>query len=873
MPRFFRGDESDTDDSDYNSYSSDSEASDIESQQQKAAGTSNRFAQAVFESDSEDGDVKRVVKSAKDKQLDEVTALSKTIIKSVRANEWHLVANTFEKLPSAATKLAKTLKGEGLPRVFLRSLSELEEAAERGMSKDELSKLNTEDARSFNKLKQRVPKFTKPYAKQIAEYKSNPASTSKKTKKDRTAQKAPVQPAPAPGSSTLAEGEDEDDGFTTVGKGGKAAAKPVLTAESLNKHLREVLDARGRKSTDKRESVRTLESLLAIAANSLQKAKVLMALVSAQFDNAGGSVYMAVDLWHKTQATINELLSLLESNQQISIFENADLHEDDTDIKYKDEPLTLRGSIISFIDRLDDEFTKSLQNIDPHTPDYIERMRDTVPLYVTIVRAQLYFERIDLKDSMCRVVLRRLEHLYYRPDQVNVHVEANVTKLSGSASSKIVPASIAGNMEAVIHQLCTFLYQNAEPLLRTRAMLMHIFNHALHKRYYVARDLLLMSHIQENVHQADVNTQVLYNRALAQLGLAAFRLGKIQESFEHTIELVSSGRQRELLAQGVAQQRTQQLSPVEEQLQRQRQLPFHININLELLECVFLTSSMLLEIPYMASANTNPEARRAPLSRVFRRMLDFNERQVFIGPPENTRDHIMAAAKALAAGDWQGARDFIQEIKIWTLLPDSEEIKEMLATRIQIEALRTYLFTYSSQFESVGLEELAIMFGLSKSKVYALLARMVYNSELQASLDEVSGVLIFSRANFEASSRLQQTALTLANKANTFADVNERMFELKINGGNAPTDRQQGGNEQGGHRYQGERDGRANQQRGGAGGNRDGQRNANSGSQGRKDSGGGGSGSRGRGGIGRRGGTSNSGQQRRGGSGGGNKRR
>ncbi|KAJ2809799.1 Translation initiation factor 3 subunit c, partial [Coemansia sp. 'formosensis'] len=308
-------------------------------------------------------------------------------------------------------------------------------------------------------------------------------------------------------AAAAAEDNDDDDGFTAVGKDGKAVEAPKYNEQNLNEHLLALIASRGRKNTNKLEAIKSFETLLGVGVNALQKAKVLMALISAQFDSAPSSSHLQPEMWHKAQSRLNELLALLETNRQITIVETGDSHDYKEDFEYKGATITLRGSIIASIDRLDDEFTKSLRNIDPHTPEYVERMRDAVPLYLTIVRSQGYFERSNLNDSLCRVVRRRLDHLYYRTDQVNLHVEAAVATLPRIAESTVVPASTAGDMEAIIHSLCTFLYLNADTPLRSSAMLMHVYNHALHKRYYIARDLLLMSHIQENVHQADIDTQ------------------------------------------------------------------------------------------------------------------------------------------------------------------------------------------------------------------------------------------------------------------------------------------------------------------------------------------------------------------------------
>lgn len=103
-----------------------------------------------------------------------------------------------------------------------------------------------------------------------------------------------------------------------------------------------------------------------------------------------------------------------------------------------------------------------------------------------------------------------------------------------------------------------------------------------------------------------------------------------------------------------------------------------MHLNIELLEAAYLTSCMLIDIPLLASVDTEDQKRRVA-SKGFKRLLDIAEKQAFMGPPENTRDHIIKASKALQAGEWERAVELVSSIKVWTLLDNVEDIKKMLA--------------------------------------------------------------------------------------------------------------------------------------------------------------------------------------------------
>ncbi|KAG5887316.1 hypothetical protein JTB14_006460 [Gonioctena quinquepunctata] len=612
--------------------------------------------------------------------------------------------------------------------------------------------------------------------------------------------------------------EDEEDGegeWETVQRGvAIPSEKPKMFAKDaeidLNlviKKLSEIMAARGKKRTDRREQIELLHELQNVSdQHQLGPAifvKIKLAIISAIFDyNPKVSDAMKPEYWVKLLERMLEMLVLLLANPNLVVSEFV---TEETE-NLEEPPFQIRGCILTSVERLDDEFTKLLKECDPHSNEYVERLKDESKVSSIIDKTMKYLERTNVPTELCRIYLRKIEHLYYKFDP---------RVLQQKAGESTVPKDEVNSVEEM-EKLCKFIYaKDGTDRLRTRAILSHIYHHALHDNWFQARDLVLMSHLQETIQHSDPSTQILYNRTMAHLGLCAFRHANIKDAHNCLVDLMMTGKPKELLAQGLLPQRQHERSKEQEKIEKQRQMPFHMHINLELLECVYLVSAMLIEIPYMAAHEF--DARRRMISKTFYQQLRSSERQSLVGPPESMREHVVAAAKAMRNGNWSACNTYIinekMSAKVWDLFYQADQVRAMLTKLIKEESLRTYLFTYSNVYDSISMATLSEMFELEKPIVHSIISKMIINEELMASLDDPTQTVVMHRSE---PSRLQSLALQLADKINNFVDSNERILETKqgnfflrgANQGNFRGERQnyRGGNNQNWDRQRRDRD-------------------------------------------------------------------
>ena len=240
------------------------------------------------------------------------------------------------------------------------------------------------------------------------------------------------------------------------------------------------------------------------------------------------------------------------------------------------------------VDRLGDEYIKALQTHDHNASEYVERLTYEGYLVDVAERAYVYYKTMRQKQEVTsRMALRLIDHLYYRrkedhvlmtekqrlitfnksaaqvvpvpsepePEEGDsdseVEVKKSAEEVQKAAAIKAAAESltqeldertkkpkawiVTNELSLVMKNLHRYVQKHGDDRSKTKALFCFIYHLAVHDEYSKARDLLTMSRKQaENEeHVRFVNhptLMIMYNRVIAQVGLAAFRAGEMMDT-------------------------------------------------------------------------------------------------------------------------------------------------------------------------------------------------------------------------------------------------------------------------------------------------------------------------------------------------------
>ncbi|ETO31891.1 translation initiation factor, partial [Reticulomyxa filosa] len=420
---------------------------------------------------------------------------------------------------------------------------------------------------------------------------------------------------------------------------------------------------------------------------------------------------------------------------------------------------------------------------------YQIRLQDTQPMIALLKETYKYFDMLQDKKTMAEIDTTRLSLIYTQYqrkfDALSKQVQEEEKMLLVAKPTKTLfkfgGEDILQLPNTDVTKYARFVFENGDTRLQTEAMLYLIFNMALHNRFELCRDLLLMSHLgsQSRIGTANVDLQILYNRALVQFALSAFIQGKWHPCMLILQEFYQSSKIRILLAQAIPPTRDREVLTSEqikqEALAMQRLLPPHLYFRPDTLEAVHLISSILLEIPSMVTGS-----RKAIKNKFFRnRVWDPYLKRDLRVPPEGTQSSILTAGIHLQDGNWQECAALLKSLRLWSDIEHADFVQGKVLNSVKHECMRCYLHRFGTVYESISLSKLAAMFELSEAETKQYVCRMIIsNSEdrFRASMDELTNCLIIHQ---KPATALQRIALEYTNKLAFLIEQNEKSIGIR----------------------------------------------------------------------------------------------
>jgi len=505
---------------------------------------------------------------------------------------------------------------------------------------------------------------------------------------------------------------------------------------------------------------------------------------------------------------IKKKKELTEEEQDALKEEQRRQHEDELARKgFNPEFTYIRGNLEFFMKRLCQDWHYSLKNIGMqlHHEKYMNRMEDRNLLLRMLARTRDYLlsieEKGNQKSDIAMLALQelRIRHSMY-DEKCNVlcnpESESHTSRLESSRAhmSPVLGTLSSGatSTSKLVVDLAKLVWSTPDAghkLQITQAVLYLVFYLALHNDFRNARNLLQMSHLCPGNNQylersqvkwyigmCEPSTQLIYNRCICQLAIAAFHQGRFDQCSEMLFNLYSSGKIKELMAQYVKidwwkREKTDKEMEIEAN-EHARLLPEHLHFNTNMLESLHLIAAMFKAIPGWVTTPHRKFIRKWSFRYYFEQFLR-RETSGRIGVDfDQTKYAIMESGKAMSQGDWRTCYSKLADLKFWNELKNIDVARHFVKEEVKKQSLRCYLERYGALYKSIRMDKLVERFKLTRRNVQKYVSRFCVDYTLRAQYDQITDCYIVTRG---VATPIQKLSLAYSDKLNQLMETNERL--------------------------------------------------------------------------------------------------
>lgn len=298
---------------------------------------------------------------------------------------------------------------------------------------------------------------------------------------------------------------------------------------------------------------------------------------------------------------------------------------------------------------------------------------------------------------------------------------------------------------------------------------------AMNGHYRQGRDSLLRAGIRmyllSEACENPLEVGTVFNRAVAQLGLAAFIAGDICESYQLLGTLWCQNQPEILLGQKILYGDKN----VDEVALRDNLVPPHLHIPHQHLELAAMLSALVVD--------TLKEAKN-PFDRNQRDQQKYFYQAItrtisLIGSASSTQERVAAAYRALKNGDFIVAKENVEGMHAWSSFPHTQEALPLYLDKLKETALHIFCLTNRCNFSTFSVSLLCLKYDLSESTVKDMINQIISdNDSLIAYWDKNEEHLYVDRSNI---SKLQHLIIGATNTASVLGPYTER--RLRANEG------------------------------------------------------------------------------------------